>query len=77
MKSLSYLNKYFLKYRWRLLLGILFIIIGNYFGAIIPVIIGESMDILKGDKPISTGQTLFWTAISLAGFVPGRIRDPF
>jgi ATP-binding cassette subfamily B protein len=67
MKSLSYLNKYFFKYRWRLLLGILCIIAGNYFGARIPAIIGESMNILKGDKPISAGQTLFWVALSLAG----------
>jgi ATP-binding cassette subfamily B multidrug efflux pump len=67
MKSLSYLNKYFFKYRWRLLLGILCIVIGNYFGARIPVIIGESMDILKGDKPISAGQTLFWAVLGLAG----------
>lgn len=67
MKSLSYLNKYFFKYRWRFLLGILCIIIGNYFGARIPVIIGESMDILKGEKPISAGQTLFWAVLGLAG----------
>lgn len=69
MKSLSYLNKYLYKYRWRLLSGILFIIINNYFGAKIPVIIGESMDILKGNKTLSPGETLFWTAISLGGFV--------
>ena len=31
MKSLNYLNKYFLKYKWRLLLGIFFIGISNYF----------------------------------------------
>ncbi|MDF3026360.1 MAG: Xenobiotic-transporting ATPase [Fluviicola sp.] len=67
MKSLSYLNKYFFKYRWRLLLGILCIIAGNYFGARIPAIIGESMNVLKGDKPISAGQTLFWVALGLAG----------
>lgn len=67
MKSLSYLNKYLFKYRWRLLLGILCIIFGNYFGSRIPVIIGESMDILKGDKQISPEQTLFWAVIGLAG----------
>ncbi|MNK12930.1 putative multidrug resistance ABC transporter ATP-binding/permease protein YheI [compost metagenome] len=69
MKSLSYLNKYLYKYRWRLLLGILFIVIGNYFNARIPVIIGESMNILKGDEPLPLGKTLFWTAISLAGLI--------
>lgn len=69
MKSLSYLNKYLYKYRWRLLLGILFIVIGNYFNARIPVIIGESMNILKGDETLPLGKTLFWTAISLAGLI--------
>ena len=70
MKSLSYLNKYFYKYRWRLLLGILFIVINNYFGAKIPVIIGETTDILKGNKEtIFNGKTLFWTALTLAGMI--------
>ncbi|MNU84125.1 putative multidrug resistance ABC transporter ATP-binding/permease protein YheI [compost metagenome] len=69
MKSLSYLNKYFYKYRWRFLLGILFIVINNYFGAQIPVIIGRSMDILAGKKELSFGQSLFWTAIGLAGLI--------
>lgn len=69
MKSLSYLNKYLYKYRWRLLLGILFIVINNYFNARIPVIIGESMDILKGNKESTLAESLFWTAIALAGMV--------
>lgn len=29
MKSLKYLNKYFVKYKWRLLLGIVFVIVSN------------------------------------------------
>src|ERR1700752_4840438 len=29
MKSLKYLNKYFVKYKWRLLLGILFVVLSN------------------------------------------------
>lgn len=35
MKELSYLNKYLLKYKYRLLLGVIFIIIANFF-AILP-----------------------------------------
>jgi len=31
MKSLQYLNKYFYKYKWRLLLGIVFVGFSNYF----------------------------------------------
>ena len=69
MKSLSYLNKYFIKYRWRLLLGLLFIIAGNYFGAKIPVVVGQSMDFLSGKKELSFGQSLFWTVLGLAGLI--------
>lgn len=69
MKSLSYLNKYLYKYRWRLLLGILFIVAGNYFGAKIPVFVGESMNFLSGKNPLSEGQTLFWTVLGLAGLI--------
>ena len=34
MKSLAYLNKFFYKYRWRLIPGILFVIISNVFGVL-------------------------------------------
>jgi ATP-binding cassette subfamily B protein len=41
MKSLSYLNKYFLKYKWRLLLGILFLVGTNFFKVKLPVYVGD------------------------------------
>ncbi len=44
MKHLSYLNKYFWKYRWRLLLGILFIFISNYFAVLAPQVTGYIID---------------------------------
>jgi len=34
MKSLAYLNKFFYKYRWRLIPGVLFVIISNVFGVL-------------------------------------------
>ena len=34
MKSLAYLNKFFYKYRWRLIPGVLFVIISNIFGVL-------------------------------------------
>ena len=44
MKSLKHLNKYFLKYKWLLLLGTLFVIAQN-FGAIYPArVVQESLD---------------------------------
>ena len=44
MKDLSSLNRYFWKYRSRLLLGILFIIISNYFGILAPQMTGFVVD---------------------------------
>ncbi len=40
MKQLSTLNKYFWKYRWHFLLGILFVILTNYFRILAPQITG-------------------------------------
>lgn len=40
MKHLSSLNKYFWKYRWHFLLGILFIILTNYFRILSPQLTG-------------------------------------
>gem|GEM_PF-5634642 len=31
MKELKYLNKYLLKYKWHMLLGLLFVIVSNVF----------------------------------------------
>lgn len=47
MKSLSYLNKYFFKYKWQLLLGILFTFGLNYLYVQMPVIVGSAVDTLE------------------------------
>lgn len=47
MKSLSYLNKYFLKYKWQLLVGILFTLGLNYLYVQMPVIVGSAVDTLE------------------------------
>lgn len=47
MKHLSYLNKYLWKYRYRLLLGILFVIISNYFNVLSPQVIRYSFDLVQ------------------------------
>ena len=44
MRHLRAVNKYFWKYRWRFLLGILFIVISNYFGILAPQITGYVVD---------------------------------
>jgi ATP-binding cassette subfamily B protein len=47
MKPLWYLNKYFRRYKWRFILGLLFIVVSNYFGVEMPQIIGNSIDEIK------------------------------
>ncbi|PWH82192.1 ABC transporter ATP-binding protein [Brumimicrobium oceani] len=47
MKSLSYLNKYFFKYKWRLLLGVLFILGSNFLYVNMPLIVGDAVDQFK------------------------------
>jgi len=46
MKSLSYLNKYFIKYKWHILLGVIFITISNYFGVQMPIFVKNTIDSL-------------------------------
>ncbi|MHB1178999.1 MAG: ABC transporter ATP-binding protein [Daejeonella sp.] len=47
MKDLSYLNKFFDKYRWRLMPGILFVIISNIFGVIPAQVIRIAFDLVN------------------------------
>lgn len=47
MKELAHLNKYFYKYRWKLIPGVLFVIISNYFGILPAVVIREAFDLVK------------------------------
>ena len=49
MKSLAYLNKFFYKYRWRLIPGVLFVIISNVFGVITASIIRIAFDLVTGN----------------------------
>ncbi len=46
MKHLAYLNKYFWKYRWHLIPGILFVIISNVFGVLPAPVIRLSFDLV-------------------------------
>jgi ATP-binding cassette subfamily B protein len=47
MKSLLYLNKYFAKYKFRLALGVLFILLSNAAQVYIPILLKESIDLLR------------------------------
>lgn len=48
LRALGHLNKYFLKYKWRFLLGILFIIGSNIFDVYRPQVIRDAFDELNG-----------------------------
>src|ERR1051326_628347 len=47
MRSLRYLNKYFWKYKWRLILGILFAVFSTFFGIYSVIFLGNATDFLK------------------------------
>jgi ATP-binding cassette subfamily B multidrug efflux pump len=47
MKHLAYLNKFFYKYRWRLLPGVLFVIISNLFGVLPAQVIRHAFDLVN------------------------------
>lgn len=65
MKSLSYLNKYFLKYKWLLLLGIVFLLGANYLYIKMPQIVREAVD--QFEKDFDTENWLL-IAAKLGGF---------
>lgn len=46
MKHLAYLNKYFYKYRWKMIPGVIFVIISNYFGVIPAQVIRLAFDLV-------------------------------
>jgi ATP-binding cassette, subfamily B, multidrug efflux pump len=51
LKHLKALNKYFWKYRARLSVGVLFIIISNYFGVLAPQVTGFVIDFVQKNLP--------------------------
>lgn len=64
MKSLKHINKYFLKYRWHLLLGILFVAVSNIFGVYSFLYVGDAIDfvdeISKIRDPEAAHKQLFY-----------------
>ncbi len=55
MKNLGALNKYFIKYKWRLLSGILFVAISSWFGVRTANVVEEIIDNVQ--KMIGDGKT--------------------
>lgn len=47
MKALKYINKFFIKYKWRLLIGILITILSKLLALKVPQIVGDSLNIVE------------------------------
>ena len=69
MKSLSYLNKYLVKYKWRLILGVVFITASNFFGVEMPRIVKKAVDLFG--KKIEELKTTSITDIDKSDILEG------
>jgi ATP-binding cassette subfamily B protein len=63
VKHLTYLNKYFSKYKWLLILGIIFMIISNYFAVVMTQVFDDASDTIEvyskeGSSAIEGGDIL-------------------
>ncbi len=67
MRSLGYLNKYFIKYKWRFFLGILFTVVSNYFGSRMPVIVMDAVNGMKHELYASTLESSLILALKIGG----------
>jgi len=47
MSHLAHLNKYFYKYRWRMIPGVVFVVLSNYFGVLPAQVIRIAFDLVK------------------------------
>jgi ATP-binding cassette subfamily B protein len=63
VKHLAYLNKYLNKYKWLLILGILFMIVTNYFAVIMTQVFDDASDTIEQfatNDPSISGETTIW-----------------
>jgi len=67
MKSLRYLNKYFIKYKWLLLFGIIFTVISNYFSVQLPIYVKSIMDSFKHIDSAESANEVFLLALKVGG----------
>lgn len=71
MSSLFYLNKYLVKYKWRLILGTIFILISNIFLVEQPGIVSEAINQIQGQLDSNQDNkvnNLLTIALTLSGF---------
>ena len=67
MKSLRSLNKYFITYKWRFLLGIIFTVISNYFAVKMPKYVQVSIDSLQKTGVSTQLNDALWLSFKIGG----------
>lgn len=73
MKPLAALYPYFWKYRYRLLLGICFIFISNYFAVLAPQVTGLIIDLVQQHLSGSTSKQSYHAQDPLVGIIMGKM----
>lgn len=71
MKSLRYINKYFIKYKWRFLFGILFTVVSNYFGVQMPAFFSSAIDQFQEQVKSNEPTAYLWLALELGAIYMG------
>jgi ATP-binding cassette, subfamily B, multidrug efflux pump len=71
LKSLKHINKYFFKYRWYLILGILFVATSNLFGVYSFLYVGSAMDYVDKSLSISDPSMAYRQLFYYGGLVIG------
>ena len=74
MEALKHLNKYFWKYRYRFVLGLLFVFVSNVFGLYPPIYIGEVLNLIsdslsQNKNSDATSQTLLEKQLAYYAFL--------
>lgn len=71
MKELSYLNKYFVKYKYHFLLGILITIVAQIFALFTPKLISESFVIIENQiaNPVEDLSIIKWKLLKSLAFI--------
>lgn len=68
MKELKYLNKYLVKYKFRLLLGVFFVLLSSFFSIIPGPVIRDTINLIGQDLPKKDFENqLVWQGIYLVG----------
>lgn len=65
MKSLRYLNKYFIKYKWRLFLGIIFTVFSNFFAVKMPLYVKEVLDGFIQNSQLDKMNDALWLSLKI------------